>query len=80
MNYTNVVLSFVQLLSLNLLMTMLEESITTQLVIFILCMKSQLWVGEKKTALSSGTSEILGELTGEKMGSSELLEVLITSL
>jgi hypothetical protein len=43
-------------------------------------MKSQLWVGEKKMALSSGTSEILGELTGEKMGSSELLEVLITSL
>lgn len=76
MNYTNVVHSFVLLLSLNLLMITLVESTSIQLEISTQYTKSRLLVGVRKTALSFGTSEILGELTGEKMDSSELSEAL----
>jgi hypothetical protein len=76
MNYTNVVHSFVLLLSLNLLMITLVESTTTQPETSTQFTKSRLLVGVRKTALSFGTLEILGELTGEKMDSSELSEAL----
>ena len=80
MNCTNVVPSFALSQSLNLSMIMLVEFTTTPLVTSTQFTKSRLLVGARRTALSSGTSEILGEHTGEKMGSSELLEELIILL
>lgn len=52
--------------------------IMTQQVVSMKIMKLVLSVGVKKMVLNSGALEIHGELTGVRMDSSELSEVLTT--
>lgn len=77
---TNVVQSHVLLLIQQILKHILMVFITTQQVVLMKIMKLVLSVGVKKMVLNSGALEIHGELTGVRMVSSELWEVLTTSI
>jgi hypothetical protein len=80
MKSTNVVQSLVLSLIQQILKHILMVFIMTQQVVLMKIMKLVLSVGVKKMVLNSGALEIHGELTGVKMDSSELWEVLIISI
>lgn len=78
MKSTNVVQSHALLQIQQILKHILMVFIMTQQVVSMKIMKLVLSVGVKKMVLNSGALEIHGELTGVRMDSSELSEVLTT--